>query len=56
MHAQISSLASVQVLNFRLTTKELKQQHFAQADMHFSSERVRAMQLQARRRSAAPSE
>ena len=34
---------------FRLHSRELHQEHLAQADQHFTEERVRIMEVQARR-------
>ena len=38
-----------QMLKYKIHTDELHKYHIAQADTHFSEERARAMELQARR-------
>ena len=38
-----------QILKFKIHSRELREEHYAQADLHFTEERVRVMELQARR-------
>ena len=51
VYSSVISLSppSLQMLKYKIRKEELHKYHIAQADAHFSEERARAMELQARR-------
>ena len=48
-HPLTPSLPHPQMLKFRVTKRDLHLEHIAMADLHFSEERARAMEIAARR-------
>ena len=48
-------LLFLQVIKFPIHQQELKKEHIQQADVHFSEERARTMEMQARRMHARKS-